>query len=70
MEERSRRKASPLAVGKTILWSFLGIRRGAEHEAEMARLRPVQILGSGVVGAVVFVLLLVALVRFIVASAS
>ena len=70
MGEQSRRKASPLAVAKTILWSFLGIRRGAEHEAEMARLRPVQILVAGVFGAAVFVLLLVALVRFIVASAS
>ena len=70
MGEQGRRKASPLVVAKTILWSFLGIRRGAEHEAEMARLRPVQILVAGVVGAAVFVLLLVVLVKFIVASAS
>ena len=70
MEERIPMKASPLVVARTILWSFLGIRRGAEHEAEMVRLRPVQIVVAGVIGAAALVLLLVALVRFIVASAS
>ncbi len=70
MKEQGPKKASPLVVARTILWSFLGIRRGAEHDAEMVRLRPVQILVAGVIGAALFVLLLVALVKFIVASAS
>jgi len=63
-------KASPLVVARTVLWSFLGIRRGAQHEAEMARLKPAHVIVAGVVGAAALVLLLVALVRFVVASAG
>ncbi len=63
-------KASPLVVARTVLWSFLGIRRGAQHEAEMARLKPVHVVLAGVAGAAVLVLVLVALVRFVVASAG
>jgi hypothetical protein len=70
MEEDRRHKASPLAAAKTILFSFLGIRRRSEHAAETVRLTPVQIVVAGVIGAAVLVLLLVALVKLIVASAG
>lgn len=70
MEEERRRKPSPLAVFKTVLWSFFGIRRQAKHESETVQLTPVQIIVAGVVGAAVLVVLLIVLVKFIVASAG
>ena len=69
MEEERRKRPSLLTVVKTILWSFLGIRRRAAHESETVQLSPVQILVAGVIGAAVFVMVLVALVKFIVANA-
>ncbi len=68
MEEERRKRPSPFAVVGMIAWSFLGIRRRAAHALEAAS--PVQILAAGVIGAAIFVAVLVALVRFIVASAG
>ena len=70
MEEERRRKPSPFAVVGTIVWSFLGVRRRAAHESDTVRLSPVQILAAGVIGAAIFVAVLVALVMFVVASAG
>jgi hypothetical protein len=49
------RKATPLEVARAVFWSFLGIRK----------LTPVQVIVAGIIGAVMFVLGLVMLVRFI-----
>lgn len=57
------RKATPLQVAKTVFWSFLGIRRRAAHDA--VTLTPLQVIIAGIIGAVFFVLSLIALVRFI-----
>ena len=53
---------------KAVLWSFLGIRKYAEYEADQKRLKPVQVIVAGLISALVFVLLLFFLVRAIVAK--
>ena len=65
-----RNRLSPLAVAKTIIWSFLGIRRRAEHESETVQLTLLQIVVAGVIGAAFLVMILVALVKFIVSNAG
>jgi len=69
MGEEQGRKPSPLSVAKTIIWSFFGVRRRAAHDSDTVHLSPVQILVAGIVGAAVFVVILIALVKFIVANA-
>ncbi len=59
------RKATPLQVAKAVLSAFIGIRRRAAHERDLVTLTPVQVIVAGVVAAVIFVLSLVLLVRFI-----
>ena len=61
----TRRKATPLQVAKAVFWSFLGIRKRAAHERDAVTLTPVQVIVAGIIGAVVFVLGLIMLVRFI-----
>jgi preprotein translocase subunit Sec61beta len=69
--EQTRQKPAPLMqVVKAVLWSFLGIRRRAEHESDALQLKPAQVIVAGLVGAAVFVLSLVLLVRFIVSRAA
>ena len=58
-------KATPLQVAKAVFWSFFGIRKRAEYEKDAVRLTPVQVIVAGILGAVIFVLSLVALVHFI-----
>jgi hypothetical protein len=61
----TRRKATPLQVAKAVFWSFLGIRKRAAHEHDAVTLTPVQVIVAGIIGAVIFVLGLIMLVRFI-----
>ena len=64
------RKATPLQVIRAVLWSFLGIRRRTEHEADAVRLKPSQVIIAGILLAVVFVLTLVMIVRIVIGSAA
>lgn len=65
IKQAARRK---VRLGQTIgavLWSFFGVRRSANHEADMAELNPLHVIAVGVVAAAIFVLGLIGLVRFI-----
>jgi hypothetical protein len=70
MTEPEPRTASPLQVAKAVLWSFFGVRRRAEHERDVAQIKPVQVVIAGLVGALIFVLSLVLLVKFILSKAA
>ena len=63
--------ARPMSFGQTlraVAWSFFGVRKGSEHEADMAKLNPVHVIIAGVMGAALLVLLLVLLVRWVISS--
>jgi hypothetical protein len=60
--------ATFLQTMRTVAWSFFGVRRRQGHDQDVQRLNPVHLVVGGVLGAVVFVLLLVALVKWVVAS--
>ena len=59
------KKAGPLQVAKAVFWSFLGIRKRAAHEKDVGAITPVQAIVAGLIGAVIFVLSLVMLVRYV-----
>ncbi|MND02910.1 hypothetical protein D3C83_224830 [compost metagenome] len=48
-----------------MFWSFLGIRRRAALERDAVTITPLQVIVAGIIGAAIFVLSLVALVRYI-----
>lgn len=62
------RKGSFLGTARAVAWSFLGIRKGKGYEEDVSRLNPVHVIIAGVIGAVLFVLTLVVLVKWIVGS--
>ena len=63
-------KASFLQVAKAVFWSFLGIRRRAEHEADAVRISPVQVVSAGIIGGILFILTLVIVVRIAITNAG
>jgi hypothetical protein len=65
LEPQPPRRASPLQVAKAVLSAFVGIRRGSAHERDAVTITPVQVIVAGVIGAAIFVLSLVLLVRHI-----
>jgi DUF2970 family protein len=70
MPEKAPRNATPLEVARAVFWSFLGIRKRAAHESDIARLRPAQVIVAGIIGAVIFVTVLILIVRFVVGRAG
>ena len=62
------RKGSFLQTMRAVAWSFFGVRRGADYEKDVAQLNPVHVIIAGVIGAVLFVLVLVLLVQWVIGS--
>ena len=51
---------------KTVLWSFVGIRKKSEYEADLGQAKPLHIIAVALVAVLVFVGGLAALVNWIV----
>jgi hypothetical protein len=52
---------------KAVLWSFFGVRKRSEYEADQKRLSPLQVIVAGLISALIFVLVLFFVVRAVVA---
>jgi Protein of unknown function (DUF2970) len=61
-------KASSAQVMKAVMWSFIGIRKRAGFENDVARIKPLQAIIAGVIGAALFVAVLVTLVTYLTAK--
>ncbi|WP_137937063.1 DUF2970 domain-containing protein [Chitinivorax sp. B] len=57
--------SSGLQAVKAIFWAFFGVRKGRDHAADMAKLTPKQIILAGIIGGVIFVMMLVLLVKLV-----
>ncbi len=68
MDEPKQRKASFGATMKAVFWSFIGIRKRSDYEHDSANLNPVHVIIAGVIGVLVFIGVLVAVVKFVVAK--
>ncbi len=63
-----QRKGSFWQTLRAVAWSFFGIRRGSGYEHDVQKLNPLHVIVAGVIGAALFVSLLVVLVRWVVSS--
>jgi hypothetical protein len=70
MPHDDRRSASPFEVAKAVFWSFLGIRKRTAHESDLARIKPAHVIVAGVLGAAIFVTVLILIVKFVVSRAG
>ena len=68
LEPVVKRKASFGATVKAVLWSFFGVRKRRDYEKDAAHLNPLHVLIAGVIGAALFILLLLTIVHFVVAK--
>ncbi|HEY1128450.1 MAG TPA: DUF2970 domain-containing protein [Roseateles sp.] len=68
LKEAVGRKGSPLQTISAVAWGFFGVRRGRDRENDMAKLNPVHVIIAGLIGAALFVLMLVLLIRWVVGS--
>jgi Protein of unknown function (DUF2970) len=61
-----QRKGSVLGTFKAVLWGFLGVRRNADYQNDVARLNPIHLIVVGLVVALIFVLSLILIVNWVV----
>jgi hypothetical protein len=50
---------------RAVFWSFLGVRRGKDYDADARKLRPQDVIIAGIVSAAVFVLVLFGIVQLV-----
>ncbi len=47
LKDAVKRKMSFAQTMRAVLWSFIGLRKGAAHESDMAKLNPVHVVIAG-----------------------
>ena len=67
-KQATQRPASLLQTMRAVAWSFLGIRHASGLEDDVQRLNPVHVVIGGVLGAALFVVLILLLVLWVVSS--
>ena len=60
-----RKRAGPLQVAGAVFWAFLGVRKSKDHDTDATTLRPVQVVVAGIIGAALFVFVLIMVVRYV-----
>jgi hypothetical protein len=65
MKDAAAGKGNPFRAFKAVFWAFFGIRKGAASQSDLASLKPWQVIVAGVIGAAIFVTVIVTLVRVI-----
>ena len=61
-------KTSFLATMKTIFWAFFGVRKGKHFAQDAASLNPVHVVIAGLLGALIFIAVLVIVVKLVLAK--
>ena len=61
-----RRKASLGQTARAVFWSFFGVRKRAHYESDAARLNPVHLIVMAVLGAALFIGVLLVIIKWVV----
>ena len=70
MAAEAQRKATIAEVAKAVFWSFFGIRKRKDYASDSARISPVQVVVAGLIGAALFVLTLLGIVKLVTSQAA
>ncbi len=68
LKDAVQRKGSFVQTMRAVAWSFFGVRKSRDYEHDVAQLNPVHVVIAGVIGAIVFIGVLVLVVNWIIAS--
>jgi hypothetical protein len=64
----TQRKLSFFATMKAVFWSFFGVRKRQDYEKDAAQLNPVHVIIAGLIGAALFIAVLIFIVKMVVAK--
>ena len=64
----TQRKGSFVRTMKAVAWSFFGVRKGVDYEKDVNQLNPVHVVIAGVIGAALFICVLLLVINWVLAS--
>jgi hypothetical protein len=64
----TQRKLSFMQTMRAVAWSFFGVRKSSDYEKDVNQLNPVHLVIAGVIGAALFIGVLLLLVNWVLAS--
>ncbi|WP_084170127.1 DUF2970 domain-containing protein [Paraburkholderia ferrariae] len=65
-EGSGKKKGGVLPLIKAVAWSFFGVRKRADLEADAAQLHPVALIAAALIGAALFIGVLLVVVHLVV----
>jgi hypothetical protein len=65
MSDQPPRKAGLFEAARAVFWSFFGVRRRNDYESDSVRLTPGQVIAMGLIGAALFIAILLGLVYLV-----
>ena len=68
IKELSQRKLNFFQTLKAVLWALFGVRKSSGYQEDIAKLNPVHLVIAGLLAGVIFVVGLVLIVKWVVAS--
>ena len=68
LKDAVRRKGSFLQTMRAVAWSFFGVRKSSDYERDVSQLNPVHVVIAGVIAAVLFIVALIVIVNWVLAS--
>lgn len=68
LKDAVQRKGSFLQTMKAVAWSFFGVRKSGEFEKDVSQLNPLHVVIAGVIGAIMFIVVLLLLVNWVLSS--
>lgn len=68
IKELAQRKLNFFQTLKAVLWALFGVRKSSGYQEDIAKLNPVHLVIAGLLAGVIFVVGLVLIVQWVVAS--
>lgn len=68
LKDALARPPSVLQTFKAVAWSFFGVRRSADHVNDVQKLNPLHLVVAAVIGAAIFIFVLVMLANWVIGS--
>ena len=68
LKQAVQRKGSFLQTMRAVAWSFFGVRKASGYENDVNKLNPVHVIIAGVIGALLFITLLLVVVNWVLTS--
>ena len=68
LKQAAQRKGSFLQTMRAVAWSFFGVRKASGYENDLSKLNPVHVVIAGVIGALLFITLLLLVVNWVLSS--